>query len=64
MIDCIYYKMLDDIAHHKRDKDTFIQEQVTERLNKSFDAYYEDLSKCTQYLQRRQTKSVTKRLSK
>ena len=43
-------KMLDDISKYKRNKDDLLEMYIKERLNKSLETYYNQLSSSLEYL--------------
>lgn len=54
--------MLDTLQQYKRDKNTLMQQYVTERLDKSFNQYDKELQQSLQFLTRKHEKSLIKRM--
>ena len=56
--------MLQDIEHHKRDRETVLLDAINSRLATSFRSYCEDLTYSYEYLERRNNKNVMKKLNR
>ena len=58
------FYMLNDLKEYKQDKSTLMQTYVSERLDKSFAVYEEELQKSILFLKRKHEKSLIKRIKK
>ena len=57
-------KMLNDISKYKRNKDDLLEMYIKERLNKSLETYYNQLSSSLEYLISKDSVRVLKNLNK
>lgn len=57
-------KMLDDISKYKRNKDDLLEMYIKERLNKSLETYYNQLSSSLEYLISKDSVRVLKNSNK
>ena len=55
-------KMLDDISKYKRNKDDLLEMYIKERLNKSLETYYNQLSSSLEYLISKDSVRVLKKI--
>ena len=58
------YKMLDELSKHKRDKRYLTQIFIQDRLNKSIETYYEDLTRSYNSLKHKNELHVLRKLNK
>ena len=56
------FHMLNTLQEYRRDKDTLMQQYVTERLDRSFSQYDKELQQSIQFLTRKHEKSLLKRM--
>lgn len=57
-------KMLDDISKYKRNKDELLEIYIKDRLNKSLEVYYNQLSSSLEYLISKDNLKVLKNSNK
>ena len=57
-------KMLDDISKYKRNKDDLLEMYIKERINKSLETYYNQLSSSLEYLISKDSVRVLKNSNK
>lgn len=60
MTDKDLYNIIDDLNRYKRDKSKLLTFYVNERLNKSLETYYKELSSSFDYLNHRDGVKVMK----
>lgn len=58
------YKMLEEISEHKRDKRYLTQIFIQDRLNKSIETYYDDLTRSYNSLKMKNELHVLRKLNK
>lgn len=56
--------MLNDLSSHKRDKEYLMLEYINLRLDKSFTNYFKDLSSSLEYLERKNSINVMKKMNR
>ena len=56
--------MIEDLSGHKRDRETVLLEAINARLSASYRSYCEELSSSLQYLKRRDTANVMKKINR
>lgn len=58
------YKMLEELNEHKRDKRYLTQIFIQDRLNKSIETYYDDLTRSYNSLKQKNELHVLRKLNK
>lgn len=58
------YKMLEELSEHKRDKRYLTQIFIQDRLNKSIETYYDDLTRSYNSLKMKNELHVLRKLNK
>lgn len=58
------YNILKDLNQHKRDRSTLMQESVEKRLNDALTNYNKDIAQSYNYLYRRDSLSVMRKLNR
>lgn len=58
----ILFNMLEDMSAYHRDKETLLTIHINERLNKSLQTYYKEISKSLDYLSNRNELSILKKM--
>ena len=56
--------LLEELKQYKRDKNHLMEFYIEERLNKSLEVYYKELTDSIQYLARRDELNVLKKMGK
>lgn len=56
--------MIEDLNTHKRDREYLMLEYINKRLDKSFTSYTSDLCSSLDYLERRNSLNVVKKLNR
>lgn len=59
-LDCI----AEDLKKHKRDKATLLEMYINDRLNKSLEVYYNELSDSLQYLAGKNDIKIMKKINR
>lgn len=57
-------EILKDLNNHKRDKAMLLEMYINDRLNKSLETYYKELSDSLQYLATKSDIKILKKLSR
>lgn len=58
------YSMLEDLSKYHRDKKVLLTYYINQRLNKSLETYYKDLSNSFEYLTNKNDFKVLKNINK
>ncbi len=56
--------VLHDLSKHKRDKNTLLMTYVEERLNKSLQSYYEELTDSFDFLKYKNSQTVLDKMNR
>ena len=60
----ILINILNDLDNYKRDKKVLLKNYINERLNKSFQTYYSELTKSVNYLKTKNEIRVYRNINK
>ena len=58
------YNILDDLSKHKRNKEELLPLYINERLNKSLQTYYKEITNSFNYLKYKDSKDVLNKLNR
>ena len=58
------YNILDDLSKYKHNKDDLFPMYVNERLNKSLQTYYKEITNSFNYLKYKDSNTILKRLNR
>lgn len=54
----------DDLSNYHRDRDDLLFQHINDRLNKSLSVYYQELISTSEYLSRKDSLKMMKRINK
>lgn len=60
----IYYSMIEELQSYKRPKEELLIQYMTQRLDQSLDSYIKDLNSSTEYLSRRNSVKLVRKINK
>ena len=56
--------ILNDMSNYHRDKNKLLSFYVSNRLNKSLQTYYKELSNCVSFLEKKNSEKIAKKLNR